>query len=80
MMSDGIVEQMAKYGDHDEETSWEVFKKGYSRKLPEARIADLKMADQWLDVQTRPTREHASILTRKRELEAIHWTLRGVGR
>lgn len=79
-MSDGIVEQLAKYGDHDEETSWKIFKDFYLRKSPEARIADLKLADQWLEHQARPTREHASILTRKRELEALHWTLRGVGR
>lgn len=79
-MSDGIIDQMAKYGDHDEEESWRLFKAGYMMKSPEARIADLKQTDLWLEQQTQVTKEHASLLTRKRELKSLHRALRGAGR
>ena len=79
-MEDGIIKQMTKYGDHDEEESWRLYKAGYMMKSPEARIADLRQTDLWLEQQTQITKEHASLLTRKREMESIHRRLRDAGR
>jgi hypothetical protein len=74
-MSDPLGEQIAKYGALDEEESWQGFKLGFLTKPPQARIADLKTADQWLALQDGLTREHASMVVKKRELETMHYTL-----
>ena len=79
-MSDPIGEQIAKYGALDEDESWEGFKRGFLLKAPQARIADLHTADQWLATQTGITREHASMVVKKRELEDLHYTLLKVSR
>jgi hypothetical protein len=79
-MSDGIIDQLSKYGDYDEDTAWEVWKAGYMMKPAPARIADLRAVDLWLDQQTTVTKEHASLLTRKREMESIHRRLRDANR
>jgi hypothetical protein len=79
-MSDGIIDQLSKYGDHDEEESWRLFKAGYMMKSPEARVADLRQTDLWLEQETQVTKNHASLLTRKRELESIHRRLRDANR
>jgi hypothetical protein len=80
MSSDSVIDQLSKYGDFDEEEAWEVWKNGYVRKHPQARIEDLRAVDLWLDQQTTVTKEHASLLTRKREMESIHRRLREAGR
>ena len=83
-MSDEIVRQMSKYGDYDEETSWSLYKTSYLMKPAAERAADLQKADQWIDHYTSEhtgvTKELASLLTRRRELETLHKTLRGAGR
>jgi hypothetical protein len=80
MSTDGIVQQLSKYGDYDEAEAWEVWLSGYMMKPAAARIADLRATDQWLETQDRPTREHASLITRRREMESIHRRLREAGR
>jgi len=79
-MSDEIVRQMSKWGDVDEEESWRLYKTGFLLMSADKRIQDLQNLDRWLENETRPTREHASMLTRRRELQDIHYALRGAGR
>jgi hypothetical protein len=79
-MSDGIVDQLTKYGEIDEEEAWERFKQGYLLKTPESRKIDLAACDSFIDQFNHPTKEAASVLTRKRELFDIHTRLRQAGR
>lgn len=79
-MSDPIGEQIGKYGALDEDEAWEGFKRGFLLKPPQSRIADLHTADQWLATQAGITREHASMVVKKRELEGAHYALLKVGR
>lgn len=79
-MEDEIVRQLNAYWEDEPETSWAAWTAGFMLKNPHQRIADLKTADQWLATQDGITREHASMLTRKRELEDLHWKLRRAGR
>jgi hypothetical protein len=80
MSSDSIVEQLTKYGEIDEQEAWNGFKQAYLLKTPESRIIDLKACDSFLDQFNHPTKEAASVLTRKRELFDIHRRLRDAGR
>jgi hypothetical protein len=83
-MSDDIVRALSLYGDFDEEASWDGFRAGYLLKTPEQRRADLATASQYIDKYTQehsqPTRELSSLVTRRRDLEDIHWQLRRAGR
>jgi hypothetical protein len=79
-MSDRIDEQMSKYGDFPADEVWELFKAGFLTKSPEARIADLKTMDFHLEAQTGLTREHASMVQKRREIVAIHQKLRELNR
>ena len=79
-MSDGIIDQLTKYGDFDEQEAWNGFKQAYLLKTSESRIIDLKACDSFLDQFNHPTKEAASVLTRKRELFDIHTRLRNAGR
>ncbi len=80
MAEDEIVRQINSYWEDTPEESWAAWRAGFALKNPLQRITDLKTADQWLATQDSITREHASMLTRKRELEDIHWQLRRAGR
>jgi hypothetical protein len=81
---DGIIKQLNAYWEDTPEETWAAWKAGYLLKEPAARIADLKIADQHISQHqqehTHPTRELASLLSRKRELEDAHWMLRKAGR
>jgi hypothetical protein len=81
-MSDGIIDQLQYWGGPDEEAEakWLGFKTEYMTKPKAARIHDLQMADSWLDQQTSLTREHASLVVRKRELFDLHTRLLQLGR
>jgi hypothetical protein len=79
-MSDSIVDQLTKYGDYNEEEAWDRFKQGYLLKSPESRIIDLKACDTFIEQFNHPTKEAASVLTRKRELFDIHTRLRELNR
>jgi hypothetical protein len=79
-MSDGIVDQLTKYGDFDEEEAWDRFKQGYLLKTPESRKIDLAACDSFIEQFNHPTKEATSVLTRKRELFDIHTRLRNAGR
>jgi hypothetical protein len=67
--------QIEKYSD-DPDGAWLEFKRSFAKKPPADRIADLRTADAWLAEQTTVTREHASTLAAKRELDALHFMLR----
>jgi hypothetical protein len=83
-MSDGIIDQLTKFGDFDEEESWAIFTSNYVLKTPEQRKIDLFAADSWITAYTEGhtgvTKELGSLLTRKRELESIHRRLRELNR
>jgi hypothetical protein len=80
-MSDEFIRQMARHSDYgSEEEVWTVFRDRFMLKGPHERIADMRLTDQWLEAQDRPTKEAASILTRVRELNGIHAALRRAGR
>jgi hypothetical protein len=79
-MSDGIIRQLTTYGEYGEEASWEIFKNHYLMKSPRDRIENLQAVDTFLELQTAPTREHASLITKRRELLDIHNRLRSAGR
>jgi hypothetical protein len=83
-MSDDIVRNLSKYGDFDEEVSWDGFRLAYLTKTPEQRRTDLVTASQYIEQYTQqhsqPTKELASLVTRRRDLESIHWQLRRAGR
>jgi len=44
------------------------------------RVQILMQWDELLSKETRPTREHASHIARKRELDRVHFALKAVGR
>jgi hypothetical protein len=79
MSDDPILDQFKYWGGADEE-SWNGFLTGFSMKSQAARIHDVEMVDTWLAQQTTLTREHASLVTRKRELLSVHRKLQELGR
>lgn len=84
MSDDGLVRALSAYGDFGEEELWDRFKNNFVTRPPEFRIESLKIADQWLkghqQEDAHPTKELASLLTRKRELRDLHFALRKAGR
>jgi hypothetical protein len=81
-MEDGIINQFQYWAGPDDEVEakWAGFKAEYMTKPKAARIHELQMVDTWLDQQTSLTREHASLVTRKRELFDLHTRLLQLGR
>jgi hypothetical protein len=79
-MTDSIDEQMAKYGDFPADDVWGLYKVAFLNKSPEARIADLRTLDFHLEAQSGLTREHASMVQKRREIVASHQKLRELNR
>jgi hypothetical protein len=79
MSDDPILNQFKYWGGASEE-SWDGFLAGFSMKPQAARIHDVEMVDSWLAQQSGLTREHASLLSRKRELLSVHRKLQELGR
>jgi hypothetical protein len=79
-MSDPIIEQLSKFGDYDEQESWQLFRAGFLLKNVSERVADLKNAQAWLETYDKPTKEAASILEKVRLLSDAHFALRRAGR
>lgn len=77
-MSDGIANQF-KYWE-GEEGGWARFKQEFLLKPQASRVQDLVVADSFLDQQTTLTREHAELVTKRRELYDLHVRLRQAGR
>jgi hypothetical protein len=82
-MTDAMTEQMVKdlYWEEGEEALWTKCKEDFLKKPETARLRDLQIVNAWLDQEgDRPTKELASLLTKQRELEALHKSLRGINR
>jgi hypothetical protein len=80
-MTDGISNQFTYWGSPgEEEQSWDSYLSGFSMKPQAARVYDLEMADTWLAEQTSLTKEHAALLSKKRELLSVHRKLQELGR
>ena len=78
-MTDAWVKEL--YWEEGEEQLWHKFKGEFVQKPEGARLGDLHAVNQWLDHEgDRPTKELASLLTKKREMEDLHRTLKAVGR
>jgi hypothetical protein len=60
--------------------AWNSFKETFAVASPEWRLESLNGVDQWLSLEDRPTKDHARLLTMKRELSGIHSKMRSVGR
>jgi hypothetical protein len=55
------------------DATWDQYKaKRFALMSASDRVRELKGVDNWLETQTRPTREHAAMWLKKRELENIH--------
>jgi hypothetical protein len=82
-MSDAMTEEMIKqlYWEEGEEALWTKCKEDFLKKPESARLRDLHIVGQWLDQESdRPTKELASLLTKKREMEDLHLLLKGANR
>ena len=81
-MSDRMTEAWIKglYFEGDEAELWQKFKGDFVQKPEAVRLNDLHTLNQWLDQEDRPTREHAALLTKRREMEDLHRLLKGAGR
>ncbi len=76
---DPVVRCISDYWG-DTEGEWDKYKSNFATRPKAERVTELRKFDSWLDTQTRPTREHAEILSRKRQVEDIHWALDRIGR
>jgi len=84
MSDDAISRALSKFGDYDETEAFDVFKASFMLKPFDARIDDLLSAEKYVNdhlaEKTAPTKELASLVTKKRELESIHRRLRELKR
>ena len=75
-----MLKMMDKYSDFGDGT-WDAFKQDFVKQAPLERIQNLKVVDGWLEQEgDRPTRQVASMMQAKRELDDIHWRLRELGK
>ncbi len=83
-MDDQITDSLSRYWSEDGEQAWRGFATGFLTKAPAQRVADLKVADQWIDnyqqTHTQPTRELGSLIQRRRELLDLHAAMVRAGR
>jgi hypothetical protein len=66
--------------DEDAGQIWETFKAHFVRSDANSRRQSLTVMDQHLENEDRPTREHAEMLQKKRELSDLHLALHRAGR
>ncbi len=78
--SNDPVETALSYWSEDSEAEWSRFKTHFATKPKVERVNDLLKVDSFMQEQIKPTREHASLLTKKRQLEDLHWALDRLGR
>lgn len=77
---DPIAKCISDYWSEDTEGEWVKYKTNFAMRPKVERIGELKKVDSWLENETKITKEHAAILTRKRELEDVHWALDRLGK
>jgi hypothetical protein len=64
----------------DGDALFDRMKAEFIRENEFTRLKGLEVVDSWLNEEIAPTREHAAMLTRKRELEDLHRLLKRAGR
>jgi hypothetical protein len=78
-MDDQITDSLSKYWEEDGELAWRGFTTGFLTKASGLRVADLRVADQWIENYQRenryPSKELGSLIQRRRELLDIHAAL-----
>jgi hypothetical protein len=81
-MTDKLTESWMRemYWEKDEEEFWSRAKNEFIKQNEMGRLQLLKAMNAWADQEDRPTREHASLLTKQRELEHWHHQLKALGR
>lgn len=77
---DPITREIADYWNEDSEAQWDKYVELFALKPKGERVNALRAADAWLAEQSKPTKEHAAMWSRKRELENLHWRLDHVGK
>lgn len=77
--NDRMKDSFAYSGD-DQITAFEKFRADFALKDKPGRIADLKIVDQWLGDDVRPTKSYASIWIKRRDLVGLHNDLLRLGR
>jgi len=70
-------EAVRRYGLEDFDT---FISQSFPRYSEADRVQILRQWDGMLSNEVRPTREHASHIARKRELDRVHFALKRVGR
>jgi hypothetical protein len=78
--NDDPISKALSYWSDDHDAEWGRFKTRFATKPKVERVNDLLRVDSFLDGDLKPTHETASVWTKKRELEALHWALDRVGR
>jgi hypothetical protein len=82
-MSD-LLEHLTEYSDFNpDEQAWAVYKNRFLASTPDHRQAEMRAFDQFVDTHdkfSRPTREAADVLARRRELGDLHALARKAGR
>jgi hypothetical protein len=79
-MYDDPITKALSYWNENAEEEWQTFKTHFATKQKVERVNDLIKVDSFLDGDLKPTHETASVWTKKRELEALHWTLDRLGK
>ena len=82
-MTDKMTEEWIKglyWDEGSEEDFWNVAKSNFIKRNEAERLQLMKAVNAWMDEEDQPTREAASLLTKQRELEHLHRTLKAAGR
>jgi hypothetical protein len=81
-MTDKMTESWVRdlYYSEGEEQFWQMAVDRFTKQPEVNRLQLLHAVNAWLDQEDRPTREHASLLTKQRDLEDWHRKLKALGR
>jgi hypothetical protein len=75
-----LLERTEKYSPHGE-NYWEMYKTDHFMKMdPAQRVAELIEWDKLLEFETKPSRDTADLITRRREISDLDNLLRRVGK
>jgi hypothetical protein len=78
-MDDQITDSLSKYWEESGDVAWAGFTTGFLTKAPAQPVADLRVADTWIQNYQQenryPTKELGSLIQRRRELLDIHNSL-----
>jgi hypothetical protein len=74
------LERIAAEHGGDVEAAFDSVKRDFINAPPQLRATWLHGWKQAMDLEYRPSREHAEFIAKKRELDTIHSTLKKAGR